>query len=201
MMTSREFLGLLFGHPALAGLYLTVWDRQTKRTAAFALPELDAAAENAAARAEATDVYFGTCPYTAVVEGSRGDAAHAGALVGVWLDVDVRHSDAHKADNLPETREQAFDLIYEMPKPPTAVVSSGYGLQAWWVFREPFLIRTEADRIEAGQVSAGWVASANRRAAKHGWKLDPVGDLARVLRLPGTWNRKGAEARPVEVVK
>lgn len=124
----------------------------------------------------------------------------AGALVGLWLDVDVRDPAAHKSDQIPETREQAFDLIYEMPRAPTVVVSSGYGLQAWWVFQEPFLIRTEADRVEAGRMSAGWVALANRRAAKHGWKLDPVGDLARVLRIAGTWNRKGVDPRPVSVV-
>lgn len=198
---ARDFLSLLFGHPSLAGLYLAIWDRQTHKTAAFQLPDLEAAAANAEARATTTDVYFGVCPYTAVDPMSRGTADRAGALVGVWLDVDVRHPEAHKAENLPPTREAAFDLIYEMPRAPTLVVSSGYGLQAWWAFREPLLIKTEAQRIEAGMISTGWVAAANRRAAKHGWKLDPVGDLARVLRLPGTWNRKGAEPRPVEVVK
>ena len=201
MMTSREFLSLLFGHESLAGLFLTVWDRQTKTTAAFPLPDLENAAAEAERRSVDRDVYFGVCPYTKIAGGSRGTAEDAGALVGVWLDVDVKHADAHKAENIPETREQAFDLIYEMPERPTAVVSSGYGLQAWWLFREPLLIRNTEARLEAAAASTGWVALANRRAAKHGWKLDPVGDLARVLRLPGTWNRKGIEPRPVEVVQ
>ncbi len=200
-MTSREFLALLFGHPSLNGLYLAIWDRQTKGTAAFQLPDLEGAAVNSEARAETQDVYFGVCPYTSISNGSRGTADQAGAMVGVWLDVDVRHPDAHKAENIPETREQAFDLIYEMPMKPTAVVSSGYGLQAWWLFEQPWILTNAADRIEAGMTSAGWVARANKVAAKHGWRLDPVGDLARVLRLPGTWNRKGAEPRAVEVVR
>ena len=201
MMTSREFLSLLFAHPSLNGLYLAIWDRQTKATAAFQLPDLEGAACNAEARAESQDVYFGVCPYTSINAGSRGTADQAGALLGVWLDVDVRHPDAHKAENIPETREQAFDLIYEMPERPSAVVSSGYGLQAWWLFDAPLLITDTKTRIEAAAASTGWVAMANRRAAKHGWKLDPVGDLARVLRLPGTWNRKGAEPKAVEVVR
>jgi len=201
MMTSREFLSLLFGHPSLNGLYLAIWDRQTKATAAFQLPDLEGAACNAEARAESQDVYFGVCPYTSINAGSRGTADQAGALLGVWLDVDVRHPDAHKAENIPETREQAFDLIYEMPVRPTVVVSSGYGLQGWWLFDEPWILKSGADRIEAGQTSAGWVARANRVAAKYKWRLDPVGDLARVLRLPGTWNRKGVEPKAVEVVK
>ncbi len=198
---AKEFLSLLFGHSSLGGLYLAVWDKQTKATHAFQLPDIESAANDAVARAEAADVYFGVCPYVKVEPGSRGDASQAGALVGVWLDVDVKDPTAHKADNIPETREQAFDLIYEMPRPPTVVVSSGYGLQAWWTFREPFLIRTEAQRLEAAAASSGWVTLANRRAAKRGWKLDPVGDLARVLRLPGTFNRKGQEPRAVMVSK
>jgi hypothetical protein len=196
---ANEFLSLLFGHLSLNGLHLAIWDKQSKATHTFQLPDLESAATDAVARAESADVYFGVCPYVKVEPGSRGDASQAGALVGTWLDVDVKDPTAHKADNIPETREQAFDLIYEMPRPPSVVVSSGYGLQAWWVFQEPFLIRSDADRIEAGQASSGWVTMANRRAAKHGWKLDPVGDLARVLRVPGTWNRKGQEPRAVMV--
>lgn len=195
-----DFLSLLFDHPSLAGLYLAIWDKQTKATHTFQLPDLERAAEDAVTRAQAADVYFGVCPYVRVEPGSRGDASLAGALVGLWLDVDVRDPAAHKSDQIPETREQAFDLIYEMPRPPTVVVSSGYGLQAWWTFAEPFLIRSDADRLEAGRAAAGWVSVANHRAQKHGWKMDPVGDLARVLRIPGTFNRKGAEPKAVEVV-
>lgn len=202
MMTSREFLSLLFGHPSLSGLKLVIWDRQTAHADAFTLPEIDGAVASAAARANTKDVYFGTCPYTWVGPGSRGLADNAGALVGVWLDVDVRDRTAHKAENLPETREEAFDFLYgDLDKKPSAVVSSGYGLQAWWLFREPWMLHDAADRIEAAQVSVGWVNVANKKAAKYGWHFDPVGDLARIMRLPETWNRKGAEPRRVEVVK
>lgn len=199
-VNAHEFLNLLFGHPSLAGLYLAIWDKQTKQTSAHRLPEIELAAKEAEARAESCDVYFGTCPYTQVVGASRGVGDDAGALVGTWLDVDVRDPDAHKAENIPETREQAFDLIYEMPEPPTVVVSSGYGLQAWWVFPSPFLFSGPEERAEGAKMAAGWVTLANKKASKHGWRLDPVGDLARVLRIPGTWNRKGLAPRPVQVV-
>lgn len=196
---AKEFLTLLFGHQSLAGLYLSIWDRQTHHTHAFQLPAVEDAANDAVARAGACDVYFGCCPYVRVEPGSRGEANQAGALVGLWLDVDVKNPSAHKGEAYPETDEQAFDLIYDMPRRPTLVVHSGYGLQAWWVFREPLLLRTPADRIEAGQTAAGWVAIGNRLAARHGWQLDKVGELARVLRVPGTWNRKTQTARPVKV--
>jgi putative DNA primase/helicase len=197
---AENFLSLLFGHPSLAGLYLAIWDKQSHRTHAFQLPDLERAAADAVTRAESADVYFGVCPYVQIAPGSRGEADLAGALVGVWLDVDVKDPTAHKASNLPETREQAFDLIYEMPTPPTVVVSSGYGLQAWWALDEPFVFRSEADRLQAAGIAKAWVSLANQRAQKHGWMVDPVGELGRVLRLPGTFNRKGAEPRAVEIV-
>ncbi len=197
--SAREFLSLLFGHSSLDGLLLTIWDRQTHHTHTFRLPDTDGAAGDAEARARDCDVYFGVCPYVAVDPGSRGTQAQAGAMVGVWLDVDVKNAAAHKGEAYPETDEQAFDLIYDMPKRPSVVVHSGYGLQAWWLFTEPHLLKTDAERIEAGQMAAGWVAVGNRLAKKHGWQLDKVGELARVLRIPGTKNRKATEARSVKM--
>lgn len=197
---AKEFLTLLFGHQSLAGLYLSIWDKQTHHTHAFRLPAVEDAANDAVARAESCDVYFGCCPYVQVDPGSRGDNEVAGALIGLWLDVDVKNPEAHAGDRYPETDEQAFDLIYDMPRRPSLVVHSGYGLQAWWLLKEPLLLKTEADRIAAGQTVAGWVATGNKLAAKHGWGVDPVGQLSRVLRVPGTWNRKTQTARPVSVV-
>ena len=199
MAAAAEFLSTLFGHESLAGLYLTVWDKQTCKAAAFKLPAIQDAARNAEERAKDCDVYFGVCPYTAVEPGKRGDAKCAAAMVGLWLDVDVRNPEAHSGTDYPETDEQAFDLIYDMPRRPSVVVHSGYGLQAWWLFKTPRILRTEADRMEAGMVAAGWVATGNKLAKRHGWKLDKVGDLARVLRVPGTWNRKSTNARKVKM--
>lgn len=196
-MNAGEFLSLLFGHPSLNGLYLTIWDRQTHRTAAFALPAIEAAATNAMARADTQDVYFGVCPYREITPGSRGTAEQAGALVGLWVDIDVQ-GPAHKVSNLPPNRIAAFDLLYECAKPPSLVISSGYGLQAWWAFRQPMLITNDAERVEAARLAVAWTDHVKARAAKHGWHVDPTGDLARVLRLPGTKNHKQNEARPVE---
>lgn len=197
---AKEFLSLLFGHESLNGLHLAIWDLKEHHTHTFRLPDLDGAAGDAVSRAVASDVYFGVCPYVKVDLGSRGVADNAGAMVGLWLDVDVKNGRAHTATALPETDEQAFDLIYEMPKKPSIVVHSGYGLQAWWLFEEPVMLRTQADRIAAGMTAASWVAVGNKIAAKRGWKLDTVGDLARVLRVPGTLNHKGESPRPVEIV-
>jgi putative DNA primase/helicase len=201
MMTSREFLALLFGHPSLAGLKIAIWDKQTHHADTFALPDLESAAANAERRADTQDVYVGVCPYTDVAPGKRGDEDKAGALIGVGLDVDVRNDAAHSRKDLPPNDVAAFDLVYECPKPPSAIVHSGYGLHVWWVFKTPFLIRNEKDRAEARRISDGWVAYMNGFAKRHGWNLDPVGDLARVLRVPGTKNHKNGEGRTVATMR
>jgi hypothetical protein len=81
------------------------------------------------------------------------------------------------------------------------VVSSGHGLHAYWLLKEPFIIGTEQDMLEAQGLLRGWNAYINARAAARGWRFDSVGELARVLRVPGTLNHKTQPPREVRVVK
>jgi putative DNA primase/helicase len=201
MMTSREFLALLFGHPSLAGLKIAIWDKQTQQTETFTLPDLEAAAVSAERRGATKDVYAGICPYTDVAPGKRGDESKVGAMVGIWLDVDVRNDAAHSRTDLPPNDVAAFDLVYECPKPPSVIVHSGYGLHVWWVFKTPFMIHNDRDRTEARRISDGWVEYMNGLAKRHGWALDPVGNLALMTRLPGTRNHKIGEGRAVATMR
>ncbi len=201
MVTARDFLALLFGKPELAGMRLCIWEKAHKSSRFFDANDAASAADYATAKASTSDVYFGVCPYATEPATGRGSEDIAGAMVGLWLDVDVHHPDAHKADNLPPTREAAFDLLYEMPRKPSLVISSGYGLQGWWLFERPVAITDEASRARCKQLARHWNKTAANLGKRHGWHVDDVGDLARVLRLPGTWNRKGSEPRAVEVMK
>ena len=83
-----------------------------------------------------------------------------------------------------------------MELPPTEIVASGHGLQAWWLFHEPWLFRTDAERQQVQELVRRFGAALQEKAQAHGWRLDSVYDLARVLRVPGTWNCK---ADPVPV--
>ena len=60
-----------------------------------------------------------------------------------WLDVDVA-GPQHAVENLPPTRAAAYQLIGDYPMPPSAIVDTGNGLQAWWFLAEP-LSATEAE--------------------------------------------------------
>ncbi|MEJ7743193.1 MAG: hypothetical protein WKF73_11930 [Nocardioidaceae bacterium] len=73
------------------------------------------------------------------------------------------------------------------------------GLSRWWLFDEPWIFDDTADLAAAAGLTKGWVSAHRQLAATHGWDHDPVGDLARLVRLPGTINAKIADS-PVDAV-
>jgi hypothetical protein len=180
--------------------HLVLFSLPSRESRAFRSSALAHAASVAANLGARENVYFG-CGLQAEEPpaGSRGDKNGVCAIPGVWADLDVR-GPAHAADDLPPSVDAALELLAELPLPPTLVVSSGYGLQPWWLFREPWTFEDAAERERAQALVRGWQGALQAQAAQHGWRLDAVHDLARVLRLPGTFNRKLKTAVPVTVL-
>lgn len=149
------------------------------------------------ALAERDDVYIG-CGLRAENLGYtvRGDRDAVAAIPGLWLDVDVC-GPGHRKPNLPPTEADARQLLAEMGLPPTMVVHTGGGLQAWWCFREPWILDSEEERTAAERLTKGWCTTLRAKAKGHGWDADQVGDLPRVMRVPGLWNHKGATPRRI----
>ena len=146
------------------------------------------------------DVYVGCCALVREPgRGSRGKESEAGFFPGAWADVDIngspiRGSDQVVAGHAPSL-EAASRAIVTLA-PPTLVVHSGYGLQAWW------LVEQGVKLLDAGmQRRAKRCVQGLQRRLSHdaGWKVDATGDLARVLRLPGTVNTKSGTGVPVRL--
>lgn len=119
----------------------------------------------------------------------RGDRADCLAIPGLWLDID--YGSDHKKPNLPPTEDDAQTLLAALGISPSAVIHSGRGLQAWWWFKEPWIFESEEERKRAETLTKAWSTTLLARAKERGWAADAVGDLPRVMRLPGLWNRKG----------
>jgi hypothetical protein len=161
------------------------------------LPEADAFMRQAALHHE---VY---CTVAALdrhpPHGKRGDGSHIGHISAFIFDFDVLNPDnlkAHAETAIPQSIDalQAFMDDIGLP-PPSALVHSGNGLHPYWFLD--------------GAMPAHEAQTAHRRfqraiielaREKKRWKLDNTSDLARVLRYPGTWNRKRNIVTPVLLV-
>src|SRR5829696_5148265 len=99
------------------------------------------------------DTYFGIGLHReALGEGQRGTAAGVSALPGLWADLDVK-GEAHKANHLPPTDEDAMRITEAIPLEPTLILHSGHGLQVWWLFKELWVFEGEVERKEAQGLS------------------------------------------------
>jgi hypothetical protein len=184
-----SFLQALWPDPP--GGYLMLWILRSKQSLWFPATDLEGMARAAAEHAPRTDVYFG-CGLSPrdCGEFHRCPADEVAALPGLWADIDIK-GPAHKKKGLPPDLDAALSLADAMPRPPSLVVHSGHGLQAWWLFKEPWVLGGGGERSRAKALADAWQSRLRRLAAAKGWAdLDAVADLARVLRLPGTLNHK-----------
>lgn len=120
----------------------------------------------------------------------RLKAAICAGLWAFWLDIDHLSPGAHKKTDLPPDLAAATALALSMPLPPSLNVRSGNGVQPWWLFKEPWIFETEAERCRAECLLQGWNKLLIRKSAERAWQADSTGDLARVMRVPGTFNHK-----------
>jgi len=156
--------------------------------------DVDAASRFAEVESSSSDVYLGVAVRRAdrlPARGARGSAETVDGIPGLWLDVDVA-GPAHAKKGLPTSFDAARRFVADvLPTfPPSLVVFTGHGLQAWWLFPEVWTFDTDAERADAKRFLARFAATVRAVANRSKIVVDPVFDLARVFRLAGTWNRK-----------
>jgi hypothetical protein len=141
------------------------------------------------------EVYFACASYVDPSAGRKG--ANVQAVRSFWIDVDT--GELKGEDNAPyaNKREANRDLARfcsELALPRPTVVTSGYGLHAYWP-------------MDADLTPDEWreTAAALKRACDlWGVKADHsrTSDIASILRVPGTFNRKDqSNPAPVSVVR
>lgn len=123
---------------------------------------------------------------------SRGDVDLTCEFVGFWADLDIQ-GPGHKTDKpLPRTVEDCLAIIETSGLPaPTEWVHSGGGMYPWWLLPQPIKMAS-SEHLEAFiEHSANWQRVIELASQKLGYHYGAgVGDLTRVLRIPGTVNRK-----------
>lgn len=142
-----------------------------------------------------SDVYVGVQllrripPRTVDGRQPRGGAADTAGLVAFAGDIDVAgpgHAPVTSTGlPLPPGLDDTRAILAGLPDP-TFTIWTGGGLHAWWVLRR----HEHLDVTEAAGLVRGWGDLLVARGRAAGWHVDQTGDLARVLRLPGTRNSK-----------
>ncbi|QIY95867.1 DUF927 domain-containing protein [Streptomyces sp. S1D4-11] len=124
-------------------------------------------------------------------KGTRGKAQDSVALFGMWSDIDFGN-DLHKAENLPSSADEARDIPRFAGLPdPTRVEHSGGGLYVWHEFERPMVIGDDISFDDAVRLASDWQRALLAGAKKMGVGYGTgVKDIARVLRMPFTANRK-----------
>ena len=130
--------------------------------------------------------------------GNEAECRPVIGLPGVWADIDLKSE--VKGGSLPETVDDALRVVTGFGMDPTMVVHTGHGLHVYWLFREIWSLETPESRQEARTFLARVKALIKERASDFGWSVDSVQDIARVLRIPGTYNCKNGSKKIVEIL-
>lgn len=140
------------------------------------------------------EIYFGCASYVDAVGGRKGVNVHS--VRSFWLDFDT--DDFKRNGKSPYADRSAALVAYEnlcfrLALSASAIVSSGYGLHIYWALDAdlpPDEWRETAEILERACVACGVTVDRSRTT-----------DIASVLRVPGTHNRKAPhDPRPVEVL-
>ena len=120
--TPSEFLTALWG--PTPHTRILVWTMSERRSHWLRDPK-------EADRAWDGDTYTGAAlpgPTVKLEDNVRGEAKQAGAITGLWVDVDYEDEHAHRKANLPSFIE-ARDFVQGVDPTPTITVRSGHGYQ------------------------------------------------------------------------
>jgi hypothetical protein len=190
-----RFFNLMFPDYLLTDehLKISVWCHPSSRTKWFeSKPEANEYCESVNGK---ENCYFGLGMIRDIPKQGRGKESDVMALTSMYIDVDVDDGTVKrgKAERLPKTIKEAKRILDAIGLPPSILVFSGHGYQAYWLFKEPLLFEIEADRQSAKMMMRAWNSTARACAASIGYTIDSTFDLARVFRVPGTMNMKGKQ--------
>jgi hypothetical protein len=126
---------------------------------------------------EGINLYFGVHP----VSEANPREVHTRSRIDTIAAINCVFAEFDAAD-LNGSKRGLKARVDALPLRASIVIDSGGGYHAYWLLREPYLIRNDAERAFARQFQSDWVKAVGGDPAAR--------DLARVLRVPGTVNWK-----------
>ena len=136
------------------------------------------------------NVFFGINPTkTPKSSNQRATNKDVCRLNAIFADLDCR---SKSKPNNPETVEGIIEFLDStILPPPNYIVHSGNGGHAYWIVKGGFEITDDESRKKAEALTKGFNKILKDAGAKLGYSFDSCHDLARVARMPGSYNNKG----------
>jgi putative DNA primase/helicase len=162
---TARFLDLLWQHKP-EDLYVLIWTLHDKESHWFR--DVQAGSEFVFDR-RGSDVYVGV-GLAARNYGAKNrcPSDEIAGICGFWADFDLK-SDAH-SKCLPATIEDALTTV-PPALPPTVVVRTGNGAHGWWLFKEPWIFESDAERAEAARLISRFHTLLRYNSSHCGWGL------------------------------
>jgi len=140
---------------------------------------------------EDQDCWLSVNPIKQVSQG-RGTAADVVRLAAVFADLDHKFG---SFSSIQQMRDFIEEVTQHLGCGPTAIVSSGGGLQPIWAVEDG----ESLSNAEAGNLLKRFGGLIKKVGDRSGIQVDSVFDLSRVLRVPNTLNHKYTPAQPTGV--
>lgn len=198
MKRVMDFFSAVFGE--IEDAYLSIWSDIDKKSSWF--KDIEQAAKHASDldKPKKGNIYFGIGLAPKPKKASeRTTSNEIVAIPGFWADIDVDHPEI---DNKEKRRFKSMDQavafaenIFPPELKPSILVFSGHGLQAYWLFKEPWTFDSAKERRDAQAKSKAFHETVWAKGKERGVDIDKTPDFARVFRVPLTHNVK---ATPVK---
>ncbi len=201
--TTRQWLGTIHARSAGHVWIGSAHDRFRGRTFDTRNPRWTDQAVDHIARLDQTGtpgIYLRTTTLRAVPQTGRGGDHDSLTLPGFAADLDIAGPGHKSKKTLIPHVDAARHVIDEAGLlTPTLWIHSGGGVYAWWLLDQPHTLT--GDHPQAQAFSDRWQHVITATAERLGWSYGNVGDLSRILRIPGTVNRKAGLARPCRILE
>lgn len=189
---AEKFFNLLFG-AVKERKFGYLWSKQGEVRLTFPFDVSNSGERTAMAKKAielndaGADVYYGiNLTDTPPATNARVTAEHVTLQTATVTDIDVEGG-TH-ISNKKKKYAPTFDAAKSfLPFTPSLIIDSGYGMHALCLYSEPIPI-TDDNRKQAKERNEKFLDVIRNKAGVY--EVDGVGDLPRVLRVPGTFNYK-----------
>jgi len=180
--------------------HVVLWESATRSSQFFTAAALPQLAQEIDRLKPTNDLYIGIATQEQDLGPRHRGKGDTTATVGAFFaDIDFASSkESNKA--YPPDEETALKVLDGFVHRPTLVIRTGNGLHAHWAFDKPISFESTKDRRAHEASRRAFARELGHVFKAKGYEIDGVQDLARVCRLPGTYNHKSKPPKPVEAI-